>query len=82
MENKIVLISNIKEIDRAEDMGIEPPEEEKAYRDVFFNVKDITFAYVTIDDEIIVKIDDEYLCIKYNDEIIRQLKNKFTNDNN
>jgi len=82
MKAKIIHISNYKEIDKAiernESLGIECfPDQVKEYRDIYFNMNDVSIAYVTLEHEILIKTSDEYFCLKYDESIINELESKF-----
>lgn len=75
---KIKLIRNLDDIQRAEFLGLtNTPEEEVIYNKVLFSIDLIEMAYINADNNIILRIHEDYIEIKYDDNVWNKLMGKF-----
>lgn len=80
---KLLIISNIDEIDKVNEenekygLNKEIPKSKLITTDFLFNLKDIKFAYLNSDNEIVINIHGEMLNLEFNNDIWNELVNNF-----
>jgi len=70
-------ITNLNQIQVAEEMNIPAPDNQVVYKPFYFNLDNVVYAYITEDNHIFLKIDNDYIIIKYHRAIDEALKEKF-----
>lgn len=69
MKVTYLLITNIDEIEKAQNLGIRIPEPEYTKRPMLINISKIKYARQTLNNCIEIKVDKDYFLIEYSKEI-------------
>lgn len=78
MINKTIVVYNQDEIQEAEKLGCNPPEEERSWDTFWFNMDDVILAYKTNKGNINLHFpDDNFYTVPYTNEMVEVLNNKF-----